>query len=59
MGLKAPGYRSLTNTKKGLGLLLKNSMSNMASGQGRLYFSKLLYNPVPGERKSGIPGNEK
>ena len=27
----------------------------MASGYGRLYVSNLLYSPVPGERKSGIP----
>lgn len=58
VGLKAPGYKSLARTKNGLGLLLKKSMSNMASGKGRLYFSRLLYKPVPGERKSGIPGDE-
>jgi hypothetical protein len=27
----------------------------MASGSGRLYFSRLLYKPVPGVRKSGMP----
>lgn len=33
-------------------------MSNMAVGCGNLYFFKLLYNPEPGERKSGIPAAE-
>lgn len=58
MGLKAPGYKSFARTKNGFGLLLKKSMSNIASGKGRLYFSRLLYKPVPGERKSGIPGGK-
>lgn len=27
----------------------------MASGNGKLYFDKVEYNPVPGDRKSGMP----
>ena len=34
---------------------LKYSRSNMHSGSGKLYFDKLLYKPVPGVLKSGIP----
>lgn len=30
-------------------------MLKTAVGSGRLYFCRLSYNPVPGERKSGIP----
>lgn len=38
---------------------LKYDISKMAIGSGRLYFSRLAYNPVPGLRKSGIPAAEK
>lgn len=38
---------------------LKYDISKMAIGLGRLYFSRLAYNPVPGLRKSGIPAAEK
>lgn len=30
-------------------------MSKTNSGAGRLYFANLLYKPVPGDLKSGIP----
>lgn len=53
--LKTPGQSSLANLKKGSGFSLKNSSSNIACGEGRLYSCKLSYSPVPGLLKSGIP----
>lgn len=39
----------------GLGWTEKKLISKTASGLGKLYFYSLLYRPVPGDLKSGIP----
>ncbi len=38
---------------------MKNPISKIAWGCGKLYFCRLSYRPVPGLRKSGIPAAEK
>ena len=55
VGIKSPLKNYLASFKKGIGFFLKNSMSNTASGLGKLYYCSLLYRPVLGDRKSGIP----
>lgn len=40
-----------------LGFCLKNPSSKTASGNGRFNACRFAYNPVSGERKSGIPAD--